>query len=203
MIIDGQGGRESLRTQLRRASAVAHARLDDAFAHGHNSPESYLGLIRCLHSFHEAADPLLIAWVERSAQAPRVTVTDRSAAFRTDLMALGYAPLAPMDLSDLTTLTESATLDDGVGIALLYVVAGSSLGARVVLRQLPHTVPANARKGLTEASGVEALHLWQHTAKALEAAVSAEVSTVAKETCAQLFDRLARHMTVGSSTGSP
>ena len=57
--------------------------------------------------------------------------------------------------------------DDARGLASLYLLAGSSKGARVLLRGLPDHVGPAARTGLTDASSRDSARLWGAVVTAL------------------------------------
>lgn len=184
------GARPPLRASLRTASAAPHARLDAAFAVRTGSVSGYAALLQVLHRFHTSADPLLTAWAAGSPAAPTVTVPEREAALRRDLLALDVAPLPPADLSVLPRDAASGLLTAGAGLGLLYVVAGSSVGARVLLRQLPPAVPVQARAGLAEGAGEASAQLWRTTVQALAAVASSAVTEDATRSCRLAFDVL-------------
>ncbi|MCU1693714.1 MAG: hypothetical protein JWM64_2805 [Frankiales bacterium] len=182
--------RRTLRDRLREAGAVPHARLDAAFTADLHSAPGYARLLQALESFHSSADPLLASWVAGSPAAPAVTVVRRTAALRSDLLRLGVDPRPPVDLSGLPRDRAIGLLTDGAGLALLYVTAGSSIGARVVLRQLPETVPADVRTGLTEGAGPVCARAWRTTLLALDVEPSPAVTADATDGCELVFQAL-------------
>lgn len=158
--------KESLRAALRDRTRGLHDQLDTALTGpGGRVPDlpAYVRVLRSLHALHAHADGPLRSWAQRSSLASPLDpelLPDRSAAYAADLTALGEtltgAPAAPGD-----------SVDDGRGLALLYLVAGSAAGARVLLRGLPDVVPAEARRGLTEAAGPASTRLWRATVSLL------------------------------------
>lgn len=182
--------RRSLRQALQEAGAEPHAQLDAAFAVRTGSVSGYAGLLQVLQSFHSSADPLLTAWVVGSSRAPSVTVPDRAAALTRGLLALDIEALVPADLGGLPRDQGTGLLTDGAGLGLLYVVAGSSLGARVVLRQLPVAVPAHVRAGLGGAAGPAGAQLWRTTLAALAVTASTVVTEDATLGCRLAFAAL-------------
>jgi hypothetical protein len=100
-------------------------------------------------------------WAPRSPLAGHLDarlLPDRAGAYASDLASLGQATTSAATVDDV---------DDARGLALLYLVAGSSAGARVLLRGLPAEVPADARRGLTDAAGRASTALWRETVSML------------------------------------
>lgn len=187
---DETGPHRPLREVLREAGAAPHAQLDAVFTAHLSSVAGYIYLLQTLESFHRSSDVALSSWVAGSGTAPDVTVPERSAALRRDLLRLGSRARPPLDLSDLPRDPRTGLLTTGAGLALLYVVAGSSIGARIVLRQLSDVVPADARAGLREGAGPAGSRLWQATLVALGSVASPAVMKDATTSCRLLFEAL-------------
>lgn len=106
--------RTPLRWRLRDATASAHARLDHRLESAFDTPAGYAAFLQGMHRFVAGActaldgDPVVAASAE---------------ALRRDLVDLGAAPLS--------AATAVAASQDGA-IGWRYVLAGSSLGARVL-----------------------------------------------------------------------
>src|SRR5688500_1997928 len=155
---------ESLRSALKDRTRGLHARLDAALTgpDGRVGDRSgYVRVLSVLHTLHARADVPLARWARTSPLAAGLdpaVVPDRAHAYEADLATLGVAapPVAPVE-----------RLTDAGGLALLYAVAGSSVGARVVLRGLPDAVPLEARRGLTDAAGRGATTLWRQAQEVL------------------------------------
>ena len=165
---------ESLRSALRRRTRGLHTRLDASLT----GPDGrvadlpgYLRLLTILHGLHAHADEPLARWAHRSPLASGLDaalVPARADGYAADLATLGVEadPVAP---------PPRTPVPDARGLALLYVVAGSSIGARVVLRGLPDVVPADARRGLTDAAGAPTTALWRQAQAVLSRPVSREL----------------------------
>ena len=70
---------------------------------------------------------------------------------------------------------------------MLYLLGGSSAGARVLLRGLPDDVPRAARRGLTDASGPESSRLWQAVLRLLTTPAREPLATRAADEADALF----------------
>lgn len=182
--------RQPLRELLREAGAVPHARLDATFTAQLDSVPGYVCLLQTLESFHSSADALLATWVAGSVAAPAVTIPRRTAALASDLLRLGVDPRPPIDLTGLPCDPATGLLTDGTGLALLYVTAGSSVGARVLLRQLPPAIPTDARAGVVEGAGPACAGLWRTTLMALGAVAPDAVAADATRSCRLVFEAL-------------
>jgi heme oxygenase len=182
--------RRPLRELLREAAASPHARLDTSFTAHVGTVSGYVFLLQTLESFHCSADPLLAAWVAGSTAAPAVSIPERTPGLQSDLVHLGVGPRSPLDLSDLPHDRATGLLTDGAGLALLYVAAGSSIGARVVLRQLDDGIPANARTGLAQGASPASAGLWRTTLGVLGAVACPPVEADATRTCRLVFEAL-------------
>ena len=168
---------------------MLHRELDQTFSAQVQSTDSYAGLLQLLHSLHTTADPLLQAWVTSSSAAPHVVIPTRAGALTRDLTLLGFPPAEPVCLEHLPRHRDGV-LTDPAGLALLYVVAGSSIGARVILRSLTDTIARGARLGLTQGASDASAELWRHTLVALAAPVDASVSDPAATACQLIFRTL-------------
>ena len=183
------GTAPSWREVLRASSKTAHAVLDHALEPAASSRGDYTRLIQVLHALHAEADPLLARWVGTSPVVRHLRAPDRERALAADLTALGAAPLAPIALGDLPTIAPGL-LSDPAGIALLYVVAGSSLGARVILRRLPDSIPNTAREGLTRAASAQSAALWSDLIPLLARPAPPADAASARDVCSCLFARI-------------
>jgi heme oxygenase len=156
-----------LRWALRQRTHQLHAQLDDSLAGPHGQVTDlpgYVRLLRTLHALHDAADGPLARWASTSPLAVPLRGTalpDRAPSYAADLAALGEQ-LPPRRGAD-----EPATPGDPRGLALLYLLAGSAAGARVLLRGLPAAVPGDARRGLTDAAAPASSRLWRETCRLL------------------------------------
>lgn len=202
MATEFSGGRRPLRELLREAGAAPHARLDASFAAHSGTVAGYICLLQTLESFHCSADRALGSWVAGSPAAPAVTIPARAEALRSDMLRLGASPGLPVDLSGLPRDSTTGLLTEGAGLALLYVLAGSSIGARVILRQLSDVVPADAPVGLSEGASPECARLWQTTLVALNAVAPHGVRADATYTCRLVFEILCAHSAASDYTAA-
>ncbi len=106
----------ALRQQLRTRTADLHARLDSRFPQGLTSPETYAGYLVGMHRF--ASDYEVVV-----GRLPR-----QSFWLARDLQHVGLSPIPPSGVcSPLSDPDERLGWD--------YVMAGSSMGARALVRQ--------------------------------------------------------------------
>lgn len=161
---------EGLRSALRHRTRHLHTRLDDSLAGPHGQVtdlSGYVRLLRTMHALHAVADRPLARWARTSALAAPLRVAalpDRAPSYAADLVALGEPAPAPADEGP-------SGPSDARGLALLYLLAGSAAGARLVLRGLPATVPDGARRGLTDAAAPASTRLWRETCALLEGGI--------------------------------
>ena len=189
---------ESLRSALRERTRGLHGRLDTALTGPdgriHDVP-GYVRVLGVLHLLHVHADGPLARWAATSPLADgldRDVLPDRAAAYAADLRRLGAHP-SP------SSGTPAGPVDDARGLALLYLVAGSAAGARVLLRGLPDVVPADARRGLTDAAGATSTALWRHARTVLARPVSTDVKDAAVAEAETVFALLVdRHQLAAS-----
>lgn len=153
------------------------------------SGPDYLRLVQVLHALHAAADPLLTAWAKDSRTCGHLSIPLRAPSFAHDLTALSAAPLAQLSVSDLPR-TAAGRLTEPAGIGLLYVVAGSSLGARVLLRRLPRSVPLQARAGLEHGASAASVQLWAAVLTLLALPAPVEDAATGAAVCSSVFDTL-------------
>lgn len=107
----------SLRAALREGTRDLHARLDRRVADGFVDLDAYGRYLQAMHAFMRAA---------AHAVPQQGDWNTAHACLADDLHALGVAPMS---------MADEATADcDAARIGWAYVVRGSSLGARVLLR---------------------------------------------------------------------
>lgn len=179
----------SLRSTLKDRTRGPHARLDAAMS----GPDgrvgdlpTYLRVVRTLHTMHTYVDRPLAHWVATSPLAdgiPEELVPDRAAAYAADLRSLGVE-------SSPAQAPPASWIPDARGLALLYLVAGSSIGARVILGGLPAAVPADARRGLTEAAAPSSTQLWRATQALLSQPVGPKLADAVTDEVCQVFELL-------------
>ncbi len=118
------------RAALRDATASQHARVDGAFPDGLSTPQAYAGYLRGMHRF-------AVDFEQATGRAPR-----QSRWLAQDLEAVGIEPLAG------AWAAPSPLTDDDAVTGWDYVMAGSSLGARYLVRavrRLGHSDEHGAR----------------------------------------------------------
>lgn len=181
----------SLRTLLRDRTRELHHQLDTTLAGPDGRVGDVAGYVRVLtvlHALHRHADAALRHWAGTSPTADGLdaaSLPDRAPAYAADLARLGRPPRT-------VRTAGAAPVSDGRGLALLYLVAGSAAGARVLLRGLPASVPAAARTGLTDAAAPRSTTLWRDTCSLLsrptEPALQQAAVTEASAVMAMLLD---------------
>lgn len=143
---------------LRRRTTHAHHRLDSGLV-GEDltvrDDATYVRLLGVLSHLHARTEGPLRAWVARTpwvddrlGGAPLPT---RTALFAADLLALG---------ADVDPPPADHPYDDAAGIAALYLLAGSTKGARALRSRLPHHVGVGCRRGLDDACSAGSRRLW-------------------------------------------
>ncbi|KAB0680399.1 biliverdin-producing heme oxygenase [Aureimonas leprariae] len=119
----------SLRSRLRAETRPAHERLDASFAGlAEGDPTDYGLFLRMNEACHGAIEPLLAA-SPLAAARPRSAAGDLHAAALADVEAMRLRRIVPAAFP-----LAKPTLAQSLGIA--YVVEGSKLGARQILRRL-------------------------------------------------------------------
>lgn len=113
----------TLRAQLRAATTQAHARLDTLMARGIGSAPDYRAYLRGMHAFVAS----LVPGVAAQASAWGWALPDWQAQLARDLDDMhDRAPQLDAEVA--------APLHDGEALGALYVLEGSALGARLLLR---------------------------------------------------------------------
>lgn len=189
---------QSLRSALRDRTRGPHTRLDAALTgpgRGVRDLAAYVRVLTTLHALHRHADAPLAAWVHASPLATNLDpalVPDRERLYADDLRALGV----PTGSAGSGHATAPA---DARGLALLYLVAGSAAGARVLLRGLPETIPTEARRGLTCAAGPTSTVLWRESCALLSQPVDGELQEAAVAEATAVLETLAGHQELVAS----
>lgn len=149
-----------VRRRLRDATQAAHARVDACMAGGCNDDAAYRAYLRGMHAFVASVLPA----VDAQARAFGWGLPGWLDLLERDLARLDGAELAPE--------TQAPSSDRARALGCLYVIEGSSLGARVLLRQVQ-------RLGYDARSGAGFLHAhadgesggrWQRFLALLESA---------------------------------
>lgn len=137
----------SARTELRHATAAVHERLHGvpvfaALAAGQLDKARYVRLLGRLHGFH---DPFEAAIDQAGSPGLRPAEWRRAHLLRSDLAALGQTEAAIRQLPRYPVVGCQWTPARAMGA--LYVIEGSTLGGRLLARQLDHLVPADGDCG--------------------------------------------------------
>jgi heme oxygenase len=144
--------------ELRRHTSRAHDSLDASLADDGRIADvaAYTRLLRVLADLHARAEDPLHSWLAATpwardslAEAP---LSRRAGLFAADLSRLG---------AEARPVTPDPPYDDARGLAALYLLSGSTNGARVLLRRLPSDVAPRARCGLTDAASSGSAHTWR------------------------------------------
>jgi heme oxygenase len=143
---------------LRDRTSSAHGALDSGLAgHDHRVDErdDYVRLLTVLAELHASVEGSLHRWVESTPWVREAlggaTLPSRTHLYADDLASLGEQSPAPHPVE---------TYDDARGLACLYLLAGSSKGARVLLKGLPDDVAPGSRRGLGDAASRDSAVLW-------------------------------------------
>lgn len=124
----------SLRSRLRRETRAAHERLDASFIGlSEGDPADYGLFLRMNEACHGTIEPVLAASPLAALWPPRVP--GPHAAALADMEAIGLRPIVPAPFP-----VARPSLAQAVGIA--YVLEGSKLGARQILKKLAKDDPA-------------------------------------------------------------
>ncbi len=135
------------RTELRHATAAAHERLHEvpvfaALAAGRLDLAAYVSLLGRLYGFHDPFEAAIDL-----ARPPGLQPAEwrRAHLLQSDLAALGQSDAAIRQLPRHPVVGSQWTPARSMGA--LYVIEGSTLGGRLLARQLDHLVPADGDCG--------------------------------------------------------
>jgi len=144
--------------ELRRHTGRAHDSLDASLADDGRIVDvaSYARLLTVLADLHGRAEDPLHSWVAATPWA-RDSLAEAPLSRRAGLFA---ADLALVD-AEARPVAPDPPYDDARGLAALYLLAGSTMGARVLLRSLPTEVAPQARTGLTDAASSGSSRTWR------------------------------------------
>ena len=156
--------RPSVRMQLRAATDDIHQALHRAapfaaIAEGRETLTGYGETLRMLYRFHAAMHDMCVAGAAALGAGPLgLAHAARIQALADDLAHLGLAapPVVP-----------EAPGEGGFCAGLLYTVQGSTLGGKVIFRQLDGLLPDARGRGFFQGTADDARH-WQILCAALE-----------------------------------
>jgi len=155
----------SVLDNLRQATHAAHQALEDqADVEARlRDPARRTAVVTALLDMHAGAEAALDPWRVALA-ALGVPLPDRSAALRIDLKALGGAVVTP---------TQATVADLGQALGWTYVIEGSALGGRVMLKRMKAAGVDLTGLGHLDIHGDQAGVRWRKVLGALDAAVGA------------------------------
>jgi len=135
------------RIELRHATAAVHQRLHHvpvfaALADGRLDRAAYVGLLGRLYGFH---DPFEAAVDQAGPPGLQPAEWRRAHLLRSDMATLGQSEAAIQRLPRHPVVGGQWTPARAMGV--LYVIEGSTLGGRLLARQLDHLVPTDAESG--------------------------------------------------------
>jgi len=122
-----------LMTWLKAETRAAHEAAERAFDLKAvvQSPAAYARILQRFHAFHSQVEPLLAAW-DWPALGLDFDARRKLPALNADLASLGIVPLAaarqPAALFTIVTQAEA--------VGALYVIEGSTLGGRIIAKQV-------------------------------------------------------------------
>lgn len=180
------GALETLRLRTR----AAHEGLDATLSGPDGrivDTAGYRRLLTTLATLHAHTDEPLRRWAATSGwlrdHLDPAVLPRRSSLYASDLARLGVGGRA-------VPTPRTTACDDGRGLGYLYVVAGSTKGARVVLRGLPADLAPDARAGLSDAAAPGAARLWQGCRSVLTTPLPEELVARAADEAERLFTLL-------------
>ncbi|RZJ17719.1 MAG: hypothetical protein EON91_08145 [Brevundimonas sp.] len=158
----------SVLENLRQATHAAHQALEDqADVEARlRDPARRAVMVAALLDLHAGAEAALAQWSNGIA-ALGVPVADRSAALRIDVQALGGAGATP---------TPATVPDLGQALGWTYVIEGSALGGRVMLKRMKADGVNLTGLGHLDIHGDQTGARWRNVLGALEAADRAGVA---------------------------
>lgn len=135
------------RIELRHATAAVHERLHHvpvfaALAKGRIDHSAYVDLLGRLYGFHE---PFEAAVAQAGPPGLQSAEWRRAHLLRSDMAALGQSAAAIRRLPRYPVVSGRWSPAHAMGV--LYVIEGSTLGGRLLARQLDHLVPAGGDLG--------------------------------------------------------
>jgi len=163
--------------------SMHHAPPFARIANGSMDRSGYGQVLRLLHSYHRAMAGAC-ARAAAALAAPDLAAAHavRIAALEDDMQALGCAPLS----------TETRTPhNDAFSVGCLYTVQGSTLGGKVIYRQLDPLLPGDAGRRFFQGSP-EDVSLWRSFCVRLEAYGAATPLAEIEDGAAYAFDQFGR-----------
>ena len=179
----------SILARLRETTAQAHERLDAGVALDGRLPrrKDRVQLVQAFHAFHSASEDLLRQWLP---QGHDLDARSRIAALKADLLSLNAAPIPP---------APTPPADASRALGWLYVVEGSSLGGRVIRRDLQSRGIDVVGLSFLDPYGAEVGARWRETVAFLEGQAArpeideASILAGALDAFAYAFESLSAH----------
>lgn len=154
----------TVRERLRQATAEIHEALHDVrpfarIAEGRMDREEYGALLQMLHRYHRA----MVSACDTGARA--LNAPELAAAHRARITALEQ----DMDFlgAGAQTGADEAAGDAGFCIGCLYTVQGSTLGGKVIFRQLDAQLPTSDGRRFFQGTAQDGAH-WRLLCQRLE-----------------------------------
>lgn len=157
----------SVLDNLRQATHAAHKALEDqADVEARLRDPARRGrMVAALLDMHAGAEAALTPWGE-GLQGLDIPPADRSAALRIDVQALGGEGVTP---------ARATVTDLGQALGWTYVIEGSALGGRVMLKRMRAADVELTGLGHLDLHGDQTGARWRTVLGALDAAVAAGV----------------------------
>ncbi len=174
--------RHSLRKSLREGTAVSHDNLDAMLGSlDLTNPVEYARFLRV----QLAARRPIEAWLARQAIAGIAAPPAQAKLIERDLMIIGASAGSPSDRT--MRFTPSAASDNAM-LGILWVLAGSALGNRMMLRRLQRAMPMSQQPHYF-LSDKSMSQYWNTLRPLLEHPADAQQSTEAIAAAQSVFDR--------------
>ncbi len=177
------GTTENLRASLRGATAHAHDLLDQSMrtASGWDSLEDYAQFLTLQHAARAPVEEWLVHHASQDLLPPA-----QCPAIERDLAALSRLP--PLHTSAFSPIGVSGTEGQVLGVA--WVLAGSSLGNRSILKEVVRT--GHGKWPIAFLGDGSMLTYWQTLRRRIERPAEAEEAGAASAAAAAVFDHFVR-----------
>jgi heme oxygenase len=195
-----QGPAEDLRLHLRAATMAAHDLLDHTMqtASGWQTLADYARFLSLQH----AARAPIEAWLDGHAPAD-LRPPAQTPLIARDLAALGLALPAPA--ADFAMGGEGSDAGEGWGEALgaAWVLAGSALGNKAILKQMRRASAAHGGNWPSAFLGDDAmLAYWQGLRARIERPAAAAQASAAADAASAVFDHFIAHASHAAAEGA-
>ncbi len=154
-----RAGTSDAHSRIETVPALARLVADDLTRH------EYVSVLRHLHAFHAAIEPMAAAALESIPRAAQLLDGSRPRALAEDLGWFDAMTVRPPPLPELN--------DAAAGLGALYVVEGSGIGGRVIARHLTASLgvgPSTGGSFYCRLDADTARRRWQYLTGILETA---------------------------------